>query len=45
MAKNYENLDIWKKSINLAALVYKTTKSFPEDCHSLYYTFYIQGYA
>ncbi len=31
MAKNYENLDIWKKSINLATIIYKTTKSFPKD--------------
>lgn len=31
MAKNYENLEIWKKSIGLATLVYKITKSFPKD--------------
>ena len=31
MAKNYENLDIWKKSISLATIIYKTTKSFPKD--------------
>ncbi len=31
MAKNYENLEIWKKSIGLATFVYKVTKSFPKD--------------
>ncbi len=30
MAKNYENLEIWKGSIKLAELVYKKTKKFPK---------------
>ena len=36
MAKNYENLEIWKEAIRLAALIYKETKNFPrEELYSL----------
>jgi four helix bundle protein len=31
VAKNYENLDVWKESIELAILIYKITKDFPKD--------------
>jgi four helix bundle protein len=31
MAKNYENLEIWKEAIKLAALIYKETKKFPKE--------------
>lgn len=31
MAKNYENLEIWKKSIDLATIIYKVTRNFPKD--------------
>jgi four helix bundle protein len=31
MAKGYEDLDVWKESINLAELIYKITKLFPKD--------------
>ena len=28
---NFENLDVWKKSVALAGLVYALTKVFPDD--------------
>ncbi|KKT82174.1 MAG: hypothetical protein A3B99_03710 [Candidatus Yanofskybacteria bacterium RIFCSPHIGHO2_02_FULL_44_12b] len=31
MAKNYENLNIWKKSIDFASFIYRTTKNFPRE--------------
>lgn len=31
MAKNYENLNIWKKSIDFAFLIYQITKRFPRE--------------
>lgn len=30
MAKNYENLEIWKEAIKLAVLIYKETEGFPK---------------
>ncbi|MDP3764167.1 MAG: four helix bundle protein [bacterium] len=29
MSKNYENLDVWKRSIKLASLIYTISKKFP----------------
>ena len=31
MAKNFENLEIWKESIRIAILIYKTTQNFPRE--------------
>lgn len=31
MARNYENLEIWKKSIELAVFIYKISSDFPRD--------------
>lgn len=31
MGKSYEDLDVWKESMNLAEMVYSTTKLFPKD--------------
>lgn len=31
MAKTYENLDAWKKSIEFAAYIYKLSKKFPKE--------------
>ena len=31
MSQTYENLDIWKKGVNLASDIYKITKNFPKD--------------
>lgn len=31
MAMNYENLDIWKKSITLATCIYTLTRQFPKE--------------
>lgn len=31
MAQSYENLEIWKNGIELAELIYFTTKKFPKD--------------
>jgi four helix bundle protein len=31
MAKNYENLEIWKEAIALATLIYRETKNFPKE--------------
>lgn len=28
---NFKNLNVWKKSVDLAVKVYKTTKSFPSE--------------
>jgi four helix bundle protein len=28
---SFEKLDVWQKSIDFAALVYKTTRAFPDD--------------
>ena len=31
MAKNYENLEVWKEAVKLAVLIYKETKGFPKE--------------
>ncbi len=31
MAKNYENLEVWREGIELAILIYKITGNFPKD--------------
>lgn len=31
MAQSYENLNIWKESVTLAATLYKMTKTFPKN--------------
>jgi len=30
MAKNYENLEVWRETIKLATLIYGETKNFPK---------------
>jgi len=31
MIKNYKELDVWQKAINLVSLIYSTTKNFPKE--------------
>jgi len=31
MAKNYENLEVWKESVDLAVFIYKETGLFPRE--------------
>ena len=31
MAKNYENLNIWKNSIDFASFIYQITRKFPRE--------------
>jgi len=31
MAKSYENLDVWQKSVDLASRIYKITQDFPKE--------------
>lgn len=31
MLKNYQDLDVWKKAIELAEMVYRVSKSFPPE--------------
>ena len=31
MAKNFENLKVWKDSVQLASKIYSVTKTFPKD--------------
>jgi len=31
MSQSYENLNVWKVSMELATLIYKITKKFPKE--------------